>query len=148
MLHSAKPWLPAMQHALSRLCAMQHNIVNNICYWNQVRLHSAEFVGNSWRKKLRAMQHDSAQCCTARSQNCMTWSQLTNLRRCATAFKGTLTRDFRPLVFFHQTTPPRPLIHGLKPFSIWISIRRENRLCNRRSLVNPHFLCVKVIGIV
>jgi hypothetical protein len=33
--------------------------------------------------------------------------------------------------FFHQTTPPRPLIHGM-PFSIWISIRRENRLCNRR----------------
>jgi hypothetical protein len=31
--------------------------------------------------------------------------------------KGTLTRDFRPLVF-HQTTPPRPLIHGLKPFSL------------------------------
>jgi hypothetical protein len=38
--------------------------------------------------------------------------------------KGTLTRDFRPLVFFRKTTPPRPPRHGLKPFSIWISIRR------------------------
>jgi hypothetical protein len=27
--------------------------------------------------------------------------------------EGTLTRDFRPQVFFHQTTPPRPLRHGL-----------------------------------
>jgi hypothetical protein len=34
--------------------------------------------------------------------------------------------------FFHQTTPPGPLRHGLKPFSIWIIIRRGNRLCNRR----------------
>jgi hypothetical protein len=59
--------------------------------------------------------------------------------------------------FFHQTTPPRPMIHGLKPFSIWISIRREFdfvitdfllRCDKKRSLVNPHFLCVKVIGIV
>jgi hypothetical protein len=33
----------------------------------------------------------------------------------AGVFKGTLTRDFLPL-FFHQTTPPRPLIHGLNPF--------------------------------
>jgi hypothetical protein len=41
-------------------------------------------------------------------------------------------------------------MHRLKPFWIWISIRRENRPCNRRklALVNPHFLCVKVIGIV
>jgi hypothetical protein len=38
------------------------------------------------------------------------------------------------LYFFHQTTPPRPLRHGLKPFSIWISIRGANRLCNRRLL--------------
>jgi hypothetical protein len=38
-------------------------------------------------------------------------------------FKGTLTRDFRPLGFFHQTTPPRPLIHRLKPFWIWLRIR-------------------------
>jgi hypothetical protein len=50
--------------------------------------------------------------------------------------KGTLTLNFGPLVFFHQTTPPRPLRHGLKPFSIYIStgIRRENRLCNRQFL--------------
>jgi hypothetical protein len=50
-----------------------------------------------------------------------------------TDLKGTLTRDFRPQVF-HQTTSLRPLIYGLMPFSICISIRRENRLCNRRYL--------------
>jgi hypothetical protein len=27
--------------------------------------------------------------------------------------KGTLTRDLRPLVFFHKSTPPRPLTHSL-----------------------------------
>jgi hypothetical protein len=41
--------------------------------------------------------------------------------------KGTLTRDFRPLLIFHQTTPPRPLIHGLKPFWIWFRICGVNR---------------------
>jgi hypothetical protein len=29
--------------------------------------------------------------------------------------------------FFHQTIPTRALIHGLKPFRIWLRIRRENR---------------------
>jgi hypothetical protein len=29
--------------------------------------------------------------------------------------KGTVARDFRPSVF-HQSTPPRALIHGQKPF--------------------------------
>jgi hypothetical protein len=29
--------------------------------------------------------------------------------------------------FFHQTIPFRTVIHGLKPFRIWIRIRRENR---------------------
>jgi hypothetical protein len=33
-----------------------------------------------------------------------------------TPLKGTLTRDFPPLVFFHKSTPPRSLIHGLKHF--------------------------------
>jgi hypothetical protein len=37
-------------------------------------------------------------------------------------FKGTVTR-FSTLGFFHQTI----LIHGLKPFRIWICIRRENQ---------------------
>jgi hypothetical protein len=27
--------------------------------------------------------------------------------------KGAVSRDFRPLVFFHQTIPPRPLIDWL-----------------------------------
>jgi hypothetical protein len=40
---------------------------------------------------------------------------------------GTLTRDFRALCFFHQTTSPGPLIHGLKPFRIWFRIREDNQ---------------------
>jgi hypothetical protein len=46
-------------------------------------------------------------------------------------FKGTVSRDFWPLVFFNkQCMPPRALIHGLKPLWIWIQIRWENWLCN------------------
>jgi hypothetical protein len=30
--------------------------------------------------------------------------------------------------FFHQTIPSSALIHALKPFRIWLRIRRENRL--------------------
>jgi hypothetical protein len=30
----------------------------------------------------------------------------------------TVSRDFRPLVFFRQTIPLGPLIHGLKRFQI------------------------------
>jgi hypothetical protein len=41
--------------------------------------------------------------------------------------KGTVSRDFRPSAFFHQSTPPRALIHGLKPFRIWLRNRREIR---------------------
>jgi hypothetical protein len=44
-------------------------------------------------------------------------------------FKGTVSRDFRPSVFF--INQPRALIHGLKPFRIWIRNRweiRDNRL--------------------
>jgi hypothetical protein len=41
--------------------------------------------------------------------------------------KGTIARDFRSSVFFHQSTPPRALIHGQKPFCIWPNIRRNNR---------------------
>jgi hypothetical protein len=67
--------------------------------------------------------------------------------------KGTLTRDF------HQTAPPMSLIHGLKPFRIWLRIRKENslrncRFCARRckwhrcdqkwSLVNHHIFLWKL----
>jgi hypothetical protein len=37
--------------------------------------------------------------------------------------KGTVARDFRPSVFFNQSTPPMVLIHGLKPFRIWLQNR-------------------------
>jgi hypothetical protein len=35
--------------------------------------------------------------------------------------KETVSRDFRPLVFFHQSTAPRPLINTIK--KIFISFR-------------------------
>jgi hypothetical protein len=49
--------------------------------------------------------------------------------------KGTVSRDFRPSVFFHQTIPPRALIHGLKPFCIWLGIRQEKRFGNRQNRI-------------
>jgi hypothetical protein len=39
--------------------------------------------------------------------------------------KETVSRDFRPLVFFHQTIPSRPLIHILKYFRILLRIRLD-----------------------
>jgi hypothetical protein len=62
--------------------------------------------------------------------------------------------------FFHQTTPPRVPIHGLKPFWIWLlNSRRKSTLkspifvnakavTKKRSLLNAHIFCVKVIKIV
>jgi hypothetical protein len=41
------------------------------------------------------------------------------------SLKGTVSRDFRPSVFIHQTIPPGPLIHGLTPFWILLRIRRD-----------------------
>jgi hypothetical protein len=39
---------------------------------------------------------------------------------------GTLTRDFRPRIFFLSNNfPYRPLIHGLKPFWTWLRIRKK-----------------------
>jgi hypothetical protein len=44
-----------------------------------------------------------------------------------TYFKGIVSRDFRPSVFFHDTIPPRTLMHGLKAFCRWLHIRRDVR---------------------
>jgi hypothetical protein len=41
-----------------------------------------------------------------------------------TPFKGQCHENFNPR-FFHQSTPPRSLIHGLKPFCILRQYRRE-----------------------
>jgi hypothetical protein len=49
------------------------------------------------------------------------------------SIKGTVARDIRPLVFFHRSTPPRALTHGLKPFRIWLRIRRDNRFDSREN---------------
>jgi hypothetical protein len=43
---------------------------------------------------------------------------------------------FSTLGFFHQSTPPRALIHGLKLFYIWPNIRRKNRQYSNFSGVN------------
>jgi hypothetical protein len=47
--------------------------------------------------------------------------------------KGQLHEIFDPR-FFHQSTPPRALIHGLKPFRIWLRIRQANRFESRKKL--------------
>jgi hypothetical protein len=46
--------------------------------------------------------------------------------------KGQLHGIFGPW-FFHQSTPSRALIHGLKPFRIWLRIRRDNRFESRKN---------------
>jgi membrane-bound metal-dependent hydrolase YbcI (DUF457 family) len=40
------------------------------------------------------------------------------------------------LCFFHQSTPHRALTHSLKPFRIWLRIRRNNRHYSSFSGVN------------
>jgi hypothetical protein len=49
--------------------------------------------------------------------------------------RDSVTR-FMTLSFFHQTIPPRALIHGLKPFCIWLRFCRENR-DNRLQSLDP-----------
>jgi hypothetical protein len=46
--------------------------------------------------------------------------------------KGQCHKIFDP----HQTIPPRALTHGLKPFRIWLRIRRENQHYSSFSCVN------------
>jgi hypothetical protein len=36
-------------------------------------------------------------------------------------------------LFFHQSTPPRALIHGPKPFRKWLRIRRDNCFESRQN---------------
>jgi hypothetical protein len=48
-------------------------------------------------------------------------------------FKGIVARDFRPLFFFHQSTPYRSLINRLKLFRIWLCIPRDNRFESRQN---------------
>jgi hypothetical protein len=48
--------------------------------------------------------------------------------------KGQLHKIFDPR-FFSSNNSPRPLIRGLKPFRIWLCIRRENRLFSNFSAV-------------
>jgi hypothetical protein len=74
------------------------------------------------------------------------------------AFKGTLTRDFRPLVFSSHQTPPRPLIHGYG-FEFAKKIDNENNdfglsgvngpaVTKTILVVNSHMFCVKVKDIL
>jgi hypothetical protein len=45
--------------------------------------------------------------------------------------KGTVSRDFSCLVFFHQTTSPSPNRHAQERFWIFSNIRGVIRICNR-----------------
>jgi hypothetical protein len=47
--------------------------------------------------------------------------------------KETVARDFIPTVLFHQSTPHWALIHWLRPFRIWLRIRRYNRFESRQN---------------
>jgi hypothetical protein len=38
-----------------------------------------------------------------------------------------VSRNFSIVVVFHQANPPRPLINWLKPFRMWLCIRRDIR---------------------
>jgi hypothetical protein len=42
--------------------------------------------------------------------------------------KGNSVTRFSTLCFFQQSTRPRALIHGLKPFRIWLRIHQDIRL--------------------
>jgi hypothetical protein len=49
-------------------------------------------------------------------------------------FTGTVSRDFRPLVFFIKQ-----LIHGLMPFCTWLGIREDiQQLCRITSRIQSH----------
>jgi hypothetical protein len=53
--------------------------------------------------------------------------------------RDSVTR-FLTLGFFHQSIPPKALIHGLKPFCIWLRFRRENQ-DNRLQSLDPIGFC-------
>jgi hypothetical protein len=54
-------------------------------------------------------------------------SQKSVRKKLSSDLKGTMSRDFRPSVFSIKQSTLRALIYGLKPFRIWLHIRRENR---------------------
>jgi hypothetical protein len=56
-----------------------------------------------------------------------------NLQQNSILLKGTVAREFRLSVFFHQSTPYMSLINRLKPFCIWHRIRRDNRFESRQN---------------
>ncbi len=50
------------------------------------------------------------------------------VRACGLCFiKGTMSRDFRLMVFFHESVSPKPLSIPLGPFRIFSKIRRDIR---------------------
>ncbi len=55
---------------------------------------------------------------------------------CLSVFKGTVPRDFLPLVFFLQTVPPGPKRHAQKRFRFFLIIRRDIRLFRCFAVVN------------
>ena len=48
--------------------------------------------------------------------------------------KGTVQRDFRPLVFFHQSNQPWILTNGFKYFQILFRFRRDIRILVSKKL--------------
>jgi hypothetical protein len=59
-----------------------------------------------------------------------------NVRLFATVLNSRLKGqcyEIFDLWFFHQSTPPRALTHRLKPFHIWLHIRRDNHFKSREN---------------
>jgi hypothetical protein len=54
--------------------------------------------------------------------------------------KGQCHEIFDSHVFLLQSTPSRSLIHGLKPFGIWLRIHQDNRFENRQNRIRPRGL--------
>jgi hypothetical protein len=75
------------------------------------------------------------------------WWKKTRVESCYSPFKGAVAQDFRPLVFFHQSTPYMSLINRIKLFCTWHRIRRDNHFESRqmRSRQPPTFFCFKYL---
>ena len=56
-------------------------------------------------------------------------------------FQGTVTRDFRPSIFFAQNTPPRPLMNRPKRFSSFF------KFSPRYSIAKFEFVCQQQHGV-
>jgi hypothetical protein len=97
--------LPVLKLACKLSCRRSH--------WSSTWLHR---TGPAFLHYLDSWIFSCHACAAQRSAYCTsTWSQM---------FKGTVSRDFRLLVFFIESVSPKPLSIPLGPFRIFSIIRR------------------------